>query len=350
MEQPPSKHPKLDIQEEKLFGATFDKLPNEIVEISIKMALKGMNTQEKYNFLTEVIPNVSKRFKDISKHKSLWKGLSPIEMLPNDVAEVIIKMAITNTTKYRGPIPCKRTQNLLVDMIATVSSRFKTWAALRSFWKGAVWIHDMEGDERTIEQALEFVNDATTSLYLFRQYHGTGKSLEKLPIKCPQLERLHIMSPAMRSWPKFIVALSSLKWLDVGAIQENLFENIELHISLPNIEFLQLRVLNLNLSLMLPNMAMCVKLREIKLEGGKFNLKSVAYLPHGLKKLSGSNHPQVPLNIDITWVPHTPTCIIGVDRFELHKHLTDCQININFYSEATQISVIDPTQVSSISP
>ena len=96
MEQPPSKQPKLDIKEMKPIAATFDRLPNEIVEISIKMALKGMNTQEKYHFLTEVIPKVSKRFKDISKHKSLWNGFSPIERLPNEVAEVIIKMAMNN--------------------------------------------------------------------------------------------------------------------------------------------------------------------------------------------------------------------------------------------------------------
>ena len=84
MEQPPSKQPKLDIKEMKPIAASFETLPNEIVEISIKMALKSMNTQEKYLFLTEVIPKVSKRLKDISTHKSLWRGLSPIERLPNE--------------------------------------------------------------------------------------------------------------------------------------------------------------------------------------------------------------------------------------------------------------------------
>ena len=118
MEQPPSKQPKLDIKEMKPIAASFDTLPNEIVEISIKMALKSMNTQEKYHFLTDVIPKVSKRLKDISKHKSLWKGISPIEMLPNDVAEVIIRMAIRNPTKHRAPASMKSTQNLLIDMIA----------------------------------------------------------------------------------------------------------------------------------------------------------------------------------------------------------------------------------------
>ena len=54
MEQPPSKHPKLDIKEIKPIGATFERLPNEIVEISIKMALKKLALWKHIGALCEI--------------------------------------------------------------------------------------------------------------------------------------------------------------------------------------------------------------------------------------------------------------------------------------------------------
>jgi len=41
-------------------------LPNEVIMIPIKMAMGQMNTQQQLNFLREVLPNVSKRFKTVS--------------------------------------------------------------------------------------------------------------------------------------------------------------------------------------------------------------------------------------------------------------------------------------------
>ena len=74
-------------------ASLFDMLPNELMEINIKMAMGNMNTQERHDFLVKVIAKVSVRLKNIAGIKSMWKGFSPFEMLPDKVAEKIINMA-----------------------------------------------------------------------------------------------------------------------------------------------------------------------------------------------------------------------------------------------------------------
>ena len=145
MEEPPAKLIRSDVAEKITRNDTFDTLPNEIAKIPIKMAMRDMNnTQERYDFLAEVIPKVSKRFRDIAAQKSMWKDFSPIERLPNDVAEVIIKMAMNDQRNLS-------THSFLTDVISKVSSRFQALATLKPMWKGHV---DIEGEDREIEQAL----------------------------------------------------------------------------------------------------------------------------------------------------------------------------------------------------
>ena len=56
MEPPPLKRQKLDINEDHEGIAPFDMLPSEMAEIPIKMAMKTMKTQERYDFLVDVLP------------------------------------------------------------------------------------------------------------------------------------------------------------------------------------------------------------------------------------------------------------------------------------------------------
>ena len=60
--------------------------PNELIELTIKMPMGNMNTQERHDFLEKVIAKVSVRLKNITAIKSMWKGFSPFEMLPDKVA------------------------------------------------------------------------------------------------------------------------------------------------------------------------------------------------------------------------------------------------------------------------
>ena len=314
MEQPPAKRIRLD-KEEIARNETFDTLPNEIAEIPIKMAMRDTNnTQGRYDFLAGVIPMVSKRFRDIAAQKSMWKDFSPIEMLPNDVAVVIIKMAMNNQPY---PHNLLHKHNFLIDVISKVSSRFKAWAALKPLWKGKV---DVTGNDGETEQALEYLNEDTKTLVAFSRGTKLAESLEKLPIKYPELVNLSLIPPELCSWPKFRAPLTSLKWLYMGGIFHNLFENVELHNCLPNIEEITLG--NRNVSLVLPNMGMCEKLREINLNEGEFCLKSVTDLPRGLKKLFGPRPNVAP--------PVLPTdaTLVGVARSMLNEHFEDCKIDI----------------------
>ena len=68
--------------------APFEMLPNEVIMIPIKMAMGQMNTQQQLDFLREVLPNVSKRFKTVSTLKPLWKGFSPFELHENELSVV----------------------------------------------------------------------------------------------------------------------------------------------------------------------------------------------------------------------------------------------------------------------
>ena len=158
---PPSlKRQKLDIIEDCEDSSPFDMLPNEVVEIPIKMALKRMNTQEKYDFLVEVLPKVSRRFRDIANHKAMWKGFSPFEMLPDNLAEIPIRMASNSLQMAIRPFAGTHT-NFLAKSLAEVSSRLKALAALKSLWKGNVGIYGRtEYMKQTIRQ---YVNDGTVA-------------------------------------------------------------------------------------------------------------------------------------------------------------------------------------------
>ena len=154
MAAPPFKRQKLDVKGNSEDSSPFDMLPNEILEIPIKMAMKSMNTQERYNFLVDVLPKVSRRFRVIANHKSMQKDISPFEMLPDNLSEISIRMVLNGTSQFER-------NNFLVEDLAKVSSRFKALAALKSLWKGNVGIYGRtEYMKQTIRQ---YVNDGTVA-------------------------------------------------------------------------------------------------------------------------------------------------------------------------------------------
>ena len=87
-------------------------------------------------------------------------GMSPFELLPPEILEIIIKMFMRNTfsssteivrLKVDDPEDLNSTitsitnqHNLLVDVIANISSRFKTFASSKCLWKGEVYISGWE--------------------------------------------------------------------------------------------------------------------------------------------------------------------------------------------------------------
>ena len=83
------------------------------------------------------------------------------DMLPPEVAEIPIKMAIDAAMNDPDPNPWKK-HNYLVDVIAKVFPKFKYLAARMSLWQGDVWI---EGGEKKMRRVInEFLNDGITDL------------------------------------------------------------------------------------------------------------------------------------------------------------------------------------------
>ena len=134
-------------------------------------------------------------------------GMSPIESLPPEIAEIIIKMLMRD-------LDFRNRHSYLVGVLAQVSSRFKALAALKSLWKGFVWIR---GCESIIKQvAREFLSDGTIALHLLGEGEASisGYDIHRLASKCPKLEFLGIQSlkiDCLRAW-------KSAKWKSLKCI------------------------------------------------------------------------------------------------------------------------------------
>ena len=317
----PVKRKCLDIKKDSEKSSPFDFIPNEILEITIKMVMKNMNTQEKYNFLTEVLPKVSRRFKAIANDKPMWKGVSPFEKLPDSLAEIPLRMVLTSVHLHR------RSQ-YLVEELAKVSSRFKALASLKSLWTGHVVIMgDPDHKKKVIRH---YVNNGTTNITLSAIGRPPGKlkpqDLITLAAKCPNLNELTFRVMTMDFWPDFASPWTSLKKLSIFyalpdfvalgyAANPELFANIELHRSLPHLEELTIRACG---NFDLPEMEWCHKLHTIRLGQGHYCIASV---PFGLKRLCSMKF------LRRVGVDDDP-CIY-IERKKLEVQLEDCSISDN---------------------
>ena len=207
MAAPPTKRQKLDVKGDSEDSSPFDMLPNEILEIPIKMAMKSMNTQERYDFLVDVLPKVSRRFRVIANHKSMQKDISPFEMLPDNLSEISIRMVLNGTSQFER-------NNFLVEDLAKVSSRFKALAALKSLWKGHVAIFGRTEHRNWVIR--QYVNDGTTSVSItayIGQQSLLAKDISTLAAKCPKLSTLNLRALKLERWPYFASPWTSLKKL-----------------------------------------------------------------------------------------------------------------------------------------
>ena len=54
--------------------APFERLPNEVLLMIIRMAMEDISTDQRHNFLTDVIANISTRFSNLPSYPPFWKG------------------------------------------------------------------------------------------------------------------------------------------------------------------------------------------------------------------------------------------------------------------------------------
>ena len=252
-------------------------------------------------------------------------GMSPIELLPPEILEIVIRMSMRNTKKLKlqndNPNDPKSKfttvtngHNFLIDTVANISVRFRTLASSKSLWKGEGYI---SGCEKKIKGVIEgFLFDGITAIHLINTAQETEtvmpKSLTSRPkrmktviqrttisttdilnmaTRCPNLETLSISAAKLDAWPQFSDPWSSMKILNLTDMEMgcNLFHGIRLHQSLPNLVFFGLGMANIGITTMLdsitlPEMGHCNDLKVVRLNAGDFCLKS---LPQGIKRLEG---------------------------------------------------------------
>ena len=302
--QPMSKRQKMDISEDQSnLIAYIDLLPNEMLELIFKMAMGNMTTQKRYDFLVDVIPNVSSKFRSLSSVKSLWSGLAPLEMLLNEVAEIPIKMWMNNLEVYQR-------HDYIVDVISKVSTRLKTLATSKSLWKGTVYVR---GNGKNMKEVInEFLNEGVTNLAMHMDENSVSpEDILDIFSKCPKLTVFKITFQRIRAWPNFHAPCTTLEKLWLGISTSDMFAGVDLHKSFPNLEELVISNGG-NDPIALPDMSKCRNLEEVLLYNGKIKING---LPRGLKRLRCSS------------IDHFVPTIVGIDRSSLEVQLEKCEID-----------------------
>ena len=54
--------------------APFERLPNEVLLMIIRMAMEDIPIDHRHNFITDVIGNISTRFSCLPSYPPYWKG------------------------------------------------------------------------------------------------------------------------------------------------------------------------------------------------------------------------------------------------------------------------------------
>ena len=168
------------------------------------------------------------------------QGSDPFESLPPEMSANIVKMAMKSGAAWN-----KYQHDFLVDSLARVSKRFKDLAALKSLWKGEVFIR---GNEEKIKEVIQtYLNDHVTGLELegelgwscqFRTTFSTDDLLS-LSVKCSELVRLTISNLTLRGpWSRLSTPLMSLKRLEFRDVFDEFDPPVlvDLHLDFPNIE------------------------------------------------------------------------------------------------------------------
>ena len=299
----------LHIVESEKGAATFDLLPNEVAEIPIKMAMSNGTTQERYDFLVDVMPNISSRFKGLAAVKSMWKGFSHFEMLPTEVAIIPIKMALSD-------LNIEEKSDFLVDVVSKVSTRFKTLATHKDLWQGRVKV---TGDHEKIKKVIhEFLSDGIDHISMRLNDMDEPISSEDvltIALRCPKLKTLGLTVSTLSTWPTFISPWTSLISLILVGVRPNIFAGVELHHNFPNLRHFVMGQLPIDSdaqSVVLPDMDKCNFLKTVHLGTGQFIITG---LPRQLRQLICLSSFEA------------GTTIIGMDKASLQARFEKCDID-----------------------
>ena len=255
----------------------------------------------------------------------MTKVEATMESLPDEILLKIVKMAAQTPVRQCLISPhvgicghqrtsdglhddrsdvCSNKNDFLIDVIMRVSKRFKKIAESPEFWRGTVQISLLDTallDALTLDNEpwnIEFsealrrpqkyelmkhlLHDKKTELFIF----GSGKesiNIMDLAARCMKLETLLLRGIDM--WPNFPSHWTSLSELWLFDMQNSPFEDMQLHLHLPNLRKFYLSANSVHIRLGVPDMTQCAGLEKVWLGPGQyaFTNEPKDNLPRGLK-------------------------------------------------------------------
>ena len=282
----------------------FEELPDELVIKIIKMVTNhqqyhpfDVNFQGFHEILARTIANIS--------------GTNCIKIgLPGKL--------ILSKRKGLGEVLFSCEYYLIINFpgrpifIQLPPVNFRRIASDKSLWKGTVKIKKVEG-------IIDFFNDGVNNLFMNHTTSMTSDEILRLAEKCPNMRSLWY--PAISSWPTLGTPWYSLKYLGINLDSNNIFDNVELHSSLPNLMYLDIRGnwQSRHHRITLPDMRGCNELRIVILGDGShfWSPDGIIPFPPGLRRLETA---------DIWGQP----AIINLNDLEV-EYFRNCTIrNVNF--------------------
>ena len=217
------------------------------------------------------------------------QALAPFERLPNEVLLMIIKMVMDD-------LPRDRRHDFLTDVIGNISSRFGDLPSYAPFWEGRVFLCLGTPLGKGHERKLSFLGEGVESLCLtssrspqddsvegseiakeiMSQHRSrtrtpslSGKDLSIIARRCSRLKHLRISGFDMKHWPAFETPcfVENLQLFQIK-VDLDAFTNSALHVGLPNIKILEMNECKgpCDGTIELPDVSMCQKLEVIKIE------------------------------------------------------------------------------------
>ena len=190
----------------------------------------------------------------------------------------------------------------LVNVISNISERFKLLARDRSLWKGEICI---QGNKRTINTIIHyFLRDSVKGVNILSQISPgvpwtstsiSGSELSKLAESCPKMETLYLYHMTVNAWPLATghpPCLSLKKLIIDGCMMDHdLFKNVIMHQSMPNLEEFIWIAQNEGSKnpLLLPDMSGCHKLKKLILDYGIFTAPSNPFNPQPQNAIKNYN-------------------------------------------------------------
>ena len=220
-------------------ASPFDLLPNELVEIPIKMVLADLSPSEKTEFLIGVIAKVSARFRTFTAlNGEVWiKGdeKSTRKVIQEFANDRIHRLKI----EYQGDVTISPLDMFTIAAKCPKLEYLSIFPCPRAAIQYSPRLVNIKiySPENPPENPFKNLYKKFTNMKL-RHVSKVREDFRKDFRECIELRPSG--SIKMPFWPNFIEPWTSLKELRLSMVEIGSVRGFELHHSLPNLEYLQI--------------------------------------------------------------------------------------------------------------